>query len=1146
KAAIEKKTLLIEIPAINQARLIASEPNKPSPAPKPRLSPKPFAVERNPTIKPILAPKPQPKPRPESTLLPGHKPEPPSNPKPLQPAASVKARLASSNPNRPAPTSFKTSNKLNAGQTTKPIAHPTKAETAVPTPRWAGRRPLSADLTSKFESIGLSLHRKSLKADAQENAAEEKSPALKREQDRITPQRSKTAARETDSDDDKRGASIKSRISLLLDSSSSLGPTGQGSDFPSPVQPSPETESALGVKMLIKQLTEDTTPTQSAVMKPSLEKDRHREVDLRSALDEQRKEEMLDTQKKRDLQKETERHMAKLKELEMEKQAHREFARMKELEMQREAERQRQKVFEKQKREMEEKQRALEMQKQIELEKQRLQEAEEKLKLERERQWQSERMQERERQRERERQKQREEERQRELDKERRLLEIQKEKQKMEEMEKLKEQERQQLLEIQKQKQREKERQQAVELEKQRLREKLEREQAEKMKQMALEQEMLRIRELDKEKERQKEMERERQKEIEREKQRQEQERQLMELQKQRQREKERQQQIELENQRLREKKEREEAEKIRQMALEQEMLRMRELEKEKERQKEMERERQREIEREKQRALEQQRQRDLERERQRQLDIERQEMENQRLRQKEQEKEKKRLEDLERLKEMERQQLLEFDKQKQAERDRQQIMELEKRRLKMEEMEKLKEQERQQFLEIQKQKQREKERQQAIELEKQRLREKLEREQAEKMRQIAKQQEAERHRLKEKQRKEEQERLRQESAPMRPKVLDLDSVLRKEPLVKATAQRSDPANRWKEPYKPGILDIDSFSPLTQHSPGKDLFPVSSTQGLDSDFGTRSQHTPERDVSWKAPPQTSGSFSSPVWTAGPQDPWELQPVEMSVDKPAADPRKHVSKPSAESLLFRQDEQPWTPQRSWTPVQDEPLHSAPFSGTEAGTANTPSGLSGSSSMEYSWLPRELQPQESRGAAHHQRRSQGSQAPTALLDTSVLRSRAQLGKKRGPRTRPSRAARQTTRLAEKETSEDWLYRDSTDAKPERKEDDSDSEEQTRGAESSPAVALQPQRVALFPGMDPSALKAQLRRRGDSDNQVDGAAASPSQLSRSPKSPFLPRAARVLPPPGGKENGEEDSPQWLKELKSKKRLSQYESES
>ncbi|KAF3850993.1 hypothetical protein F7725_012765 [Dissostichus mawsoni] len=60
------------------------------------------------------------------------------------------------------------------------------------------------------------------------------------------------------------------------------------------------------------------------------------------------------------------------------------------------------------------------------------------------------------------------------------------------------------------------------------------------------------------------------------------------------------------------------------------------------------------------------------------------------------------------------------------------------------------------------------------------------------------------------------------------------------------------------------------------------------------------------------------------------------------------------------------------------------------------------------------------------------------------------------------------------------------------------------------------------------------------------MDGSTPSPSQLSRSPKSPFLPRATRVLPPAGGKENGEEDSPQWLKELKSKKRLSQYENES
>lgn len=171
-----------------------------------------------------------------------------------------------------------------------------------------------------------------------------------------------------------------------------------------------------------------------------------------------------------------------------------------------------------------------------------------------------------------------------------------------------------------------------------------------------------------------------------------------------------------------------------------------------------------------------------------------------------------------------------------------------------------------------------------------------------------------------------------------------------------------------------------------------------------------------------------------------------------------------------------------------------------------------------------------------------------APTTLLDNSVLRSRAQLGKKRAPRTRPSKAARLSAEPADGDggNAEDWLYRDSTEAKAESKNDDSESEEHAKGADAGPAVPAQPQRVALFPGVDPSALKAQLKKRGDSDNQTDGPVASPSQPSRSPKSPFLPRAARVLPPSGGKENGQEDSPQWLKELKSKKRLSHYENES
>ncbi|XP_023134593.2 titin homolog [Amphiprion ocellaris] len=1714
---------LIEISSINQSHIITSEPNKPVPGPKPRLTPKPFAVEKNPTIKPILAPKPQTKPRPESTRLAGYKPELPSSPKPQQPVATGKPRPVSANPNRPAPTSFKTSNKVNAGQTTKPTVQsfkpappldpgdpskptspvpvegqkpaasslanskslkklpsaewsgttkkedengqtaqskggtaitraksmgflakvgqeeeakekalpevplrpqtrgsrprpvsaifpgsPTKAETSVPAPRWATRRPLSADLTSKFESIGLSLHRKSPKADTKENTPEEKALPQNREQDKTpkstTPQRTdgvadpvlsdqsnKKAEEMKETDEDKRGVSIKSRISLLLDSSTSPVPdaTGQGPDPQSPVQTVPDTEPPVGVKQLIKQLTEDTTPTQSPVLKPALkprplpldltkrfsserspdlvslteaadrheiskdpqrraeesaitpeepearqafgatsktggpgvevqtvraslfenfvekhsvlvmdegnnakdtlnspsfqradtedegtlvtatykepvspsspmrvlhafdtvqaveenrvvsesvpsaqwedkamtlrsrrsegsrpaaertgpaqgqpaltvtperqprylrvgglqkwttsnldqdaglekgmlkesqregkvsldkEKDRQGvaeqdevaaapkrfktlqteeqlkpratyfaltgqmqepvspgdadtsivdttmpfdEFSVRSALgssqgkvlpmkrnpsldeafgkspqdqvdelmrrsqmspkqipsasDRQAKDEMIEAGKKRELKKETERHKAKMKELErekqkqleLEKQAHLEFTRMKEREMQREFERQRQKAFEKEKQEFEEKQRAMERQKQIELEKQKLQELErekqkelerekkqralerqkqielekqkqelerEKQKelerqrqlerekrreLERQREIEREKLQEMERQRDMERQRQREEERQRELDKERRLLEIQKEKQRMEELERIKELERQQLAEFQKQKQKEKERLQILELEKQRLREKMEREQAEKMKQMALEQEMLRIKEIDKERERQKELERERQKEIEREKQR--------ELEKQRQRdlERERQRQLDIERQEL-------------------ENQRLRQEQKEK------------------------QRQRDLERERQRQLDIERQELENQKLKQREQEKERQRKEDLERLKEMERRQLLEFEKQKQAEKDRQQIMELERHRLK----------------------------------------EKMEREEVEKMRHIAKQQEAERQRLKEKQRKEEQERLWLESSSLRPKIVDLDSVLRNDPLSKATSQRSDAATRWKEPYKPAILDIDSFTSQAQLTPSKDLFTLSNIQGLDAELGARLHPTPERDVSWNVPAQTSGGFSSPVWTTSPMDPWELRPIEMSVDKPADEPRKHANNLSPEQLLLRQEDQLLTPQKHRSAVVDDLFNLTPFSGAEAKAGNPAGGLYNNTPAEQIWFPRELQPPDNRGETQSYRRSQGSQelnrmrsrsvsrrsapsssavegslsrmrsrsahreqdrhswvqqkqsasgeeegkesetpvrdtdsqygtwetglrtddsltpatpssdstlspsprkptpphtpgdrtsqfetdaldglppssssdsqplpfpdAPTSLLDTSALRSRAQLGKKRAPRTRPTRAVRQNAALAEGGATEDWLYRDSTEPKAESKDDELDSEEQPRGPDAGPAVASQPQRIALFPGVDPSALKAQLRKRGDSDNQTDGLAPSPSQLSRSPKSPFLPRAARVLPPPGGKENGEEDSPQWLKELKSKKRLSQYENES
>lgn len=349
---------LVEMPS-----LIGPGPDRAVPGPKPRLTPKPFAVERNPTIKPILAPKPQTRPRPESTRLPGHKPELPSAPKPQQPAGKPKA--VSTAPNRPA--ALKTANKLISGQTAKPVVQPfkpappldpgdprkpaerqkpgslayshslkklpsaewsgttqrdqdpgasmtrakslgflaevgqeeeakpeaaaalrpqprslrprpvsaifldspAKTETPLPATRRVTRRPLSADLTSKFESIGLSLHRRTPRTSTKENAPEEPARTPKTptplgpegaDQPAGSDQSSKKAKEGTSRDGggDKPAASIRSRISLLLDSSPSPGAAVQGS------------EPAVGVKQLIKQLTEDTTPTQSPVLKPPL------------------------------------------------------------------------------------------------------------------------------------------------------------------------------------------------------------------------------------------------------------------------------------------------------------------------------------------------------------------------------------------------------------------------------------------------------------------------------------------------------------------------------------------------------------------------------------------------------------------------------------------------------------------------------------------------------------------------------------------------------------------------------------------------------------------------------------------------------------------------------------------------------------
>uniref|UniRef100_A0AAY4DIW2 Tankyrase 1-binding protein C-terminal domain-containing protein n=1 Tax=Denticeps clupeoides TaxID=299321 RepID=A0AAY4DIW2_9TELE len=138
----------------------------------------------------------------------------------------------------------------------------------------------------------------------------------------------------------------------------------------------------------------------------------------------------------------------------------------------------------------------------------------------------------------------------------------------------------------------------------------------------------------------------------------------------------------------------------------------------------------------------------------------------------------------------------------------------------------------------------------------------------------------------------------------------------------------------------------------------------------------------------------------------------------------------------------------------------------------------------------------------------------QTSTALLDSSALRSRVQLSKKRSRRTPPSRPGRHSAALPSVPgEAQDWRFKDSTEEKPEPGlQEESDSESPSGGTDPRTPATSSTQRVALFPGVDPSALKAQLKKRGDSDGQSDGSA--PSSTSRSPRSPFLPRASCVLP--------------------------------
>ncbi|XP_064128601.1 uncharacterized protein KIAA1671 homolog isoform X3 [Loxodonta africana] len=171
-------------------------------------------------------------------------------------------------------------------------------------------------------------------------------------------------------------------------------------------------------------------------------------------------------------------------------------------------------------------------------------------------------------------------------------------------------------------------------------------------------------------------------------------------------------------------------------------------------------------------------------------------------------------------------------------------------------------------------------------------------------------------------------------------------------------------------------------------------------------------------------------------------------------------------------------------------------------------------------------------------------------TSVLDSSALKTRVQLSK-RSRRRAPISHSLRRSRLSESESrspleeelDSTWMFKDSTEEKSPRREE-SDEDEKPPRVERTPIS--HPQRMPAFPGMDPAVLKAQLHRR----QEVDSPGETPTRAlqSKTPKFPFQPGVlgSRVLPSSVEKdERSEEPSPQWLKELKSKKRQSLYENQ-
>ncbi|KAM4741033.1 182 kDa tankyrase-1-binding protein isoform 1-T2 [Anableps anableps] len=706
--------------------------------------------------------------------------------------------------------------------------------------------------------------------------------------------------------------------------------------------------------------------------------------------------------------------------------------------------------------------------------------------------------------------------------------------------------------------------------------------------------EMERLREEQIENERQMELLRQKQIEEERERERVRLEEERKEARMREERERQRQKKEEerlIQKQRLEEEQRQKELE-LMKRTKEEERLRQEELEKQKLRQEEEERERLRRLEEEeerKRRELEEQRRKELELMRQRREEEERlrqEELEKQRLRQEEEERERlRRLEEEEERKrrelEEQRRKELELMRQRKEEEERLRQEELEKQKLRQEEEENRRQQEEERLRrEDEERKRRELERkmQQEKEEEKERLRKEqikiqMEKERAEELK----------RKMEEDLERQKQLRTDEENDKGEENLINFDA---EEPPFSPSSNISantetlvDVAYDDFSVQNPLLdVDFDDFSVKPRRwasQPRRETAPISSdwrVEPVDKDnwlvsFDSEPQESQQENIPKQAEKQL-------VPSPAPESPEKEKVKMLLADFGVTEEEERPVEDQFESGEMKEEEQEEMengaedegeeednkePQVNIYPTDDEDKPSEVLLDTEQPQRD---GVSEQTCKLDSPAPvPDPVPDvssEDVDNTNSQRETDLAAFPeisTPLLDTSTQRSKAVLSRRR-TRSRPSRSLRLgSIKAARVESS----VRDG------EKENESDSEEEPPKSKPVSSPPTSAPKVAMFPGLSPAALLAGIKKKaggGATEAAVEGAAEdrrgqekesqnkeaalSPSQVSGSPRLPaHLAGAARVLPPIGSKDGGKVSSPAWLKELKSKKRMSQHNGE-